>query len=108
MLEREQIIRAFSRLSELLKERNVEGEICLLGGTVMVLGFKARPSTKDVDAIFSPTQVIRELAQVIQEEQQLPENWINDGAKGFVSELHETIAGDRKSTRLNSSHLGIS
>ena len=60
----------------------------------MVLGFKARPSTKDVDAIFSPTQVIRELAHVIQEEQQLPENWINDGAKGFVSDRHETIAGD--------------
>jgi hypothetical protein len=94
MLERQQIIRAFSRLSDLLKERNVDGEVCLLGGTVMVLAFKARASTKDVDAIFSPTQVIRELARVIQEEQQLPENWINDGAKGFVSERHETIAGD--------------
>jgi hypothetical protein len=94
MLERGQIIRALDRLSELLKERNVEGEICLLGGTVMVLGFKARPSTKDVDAIFFPAELIRELARVIQEEQDLPENWINDGAKAFVSSRHETVTGD--------------
>jgi hypothetical protein len=94
MLEREQIIQALRRLSELLKERTIEGEICLLGGTVMVLGFNARPSTKDVDAIFVPAQPIRELARVVQEEQNLPDNWINDGAKAFISTRHDVVKGD--------------
>ena len=93
MLEREQIVQALRRLSDLLKERNIEGEICL-GGTVMVLGFKARPSTKDVDAIFAPAQPIRALARVVQEEQNLPENWLNDGAKAFISTRHNVVTGD--------------
>ena len=60
----------------------------------MVLGFKARSSTKDVDAVFAPAQPIREAARIVQEEQNLPENWINDGAKSFVSSRHEIVEGD--------------
>lgn len=90
----DRILRALGRLSELLKERDVHGEICLLGGTVMVIAFKARSSTKDVDAIFRPTLVIRELSLVVQKEQDLPENWINDGAKGFVSAQHDVVSRD--------------
>lgn len=62
MLEHEQIIRALARLAEHLRERGVEGEICLLGGTVMVLAFGARTSTKDVDAVFEPAAIVREAA----------------------------------------------
>jgi hypothetical protein len=93
-LDRETIVRALSRLSELLGDRGITGEVCLLGGTVMVLAFQTRARTKDVDAIFHPAQVIRELARVVQAEMDLPEGWINDGAKGFVSARHETTAGD--------------
>ena len=94
MLEREQIVQALRRLSDLLKEKGIQGEICLLGGTVMVLGFQARASTKDVDAVFAPVQPIREAARIVQEEQNLPENWINDGAKGFISAHHDIVEGD--------------
>lgn len=93
-LERERILKALARLSQLLGEKGIQGEICLLGGTVMVVAFRARPSTKDVDAIFYPAQVIRELARVVEHEQGLPENWLNDAAKGFVSEKHEVATGD--------------
>lgn len=88
------ILRALGRLAELLKERGVQGEICLLGGTAMVLAYHARPSTKDVDAIFRPSAVIRELARVVEAELGLPESWLNDGAKGFASAHHDTTAGD--------------
>jgi len=60
----------------------------------MVLSFKARPATKDVDAIFSPSGTIRELAFALGIELGLPENWLNDGAKGFLSSNHEVAAGD--------------
>ena len=70
------------------------GEICLFGGTVMVLAYNARVATKDVDALFQPAQCIRDAARRIGEEQQLPADWLNDGVKGFVSTKHQTITGN--------------
>ncbi|HNQ74662.1 MAG TPA: DUF6036 family nucleotidyltransferase [Verrucomicrobiota bacterium] len=87
------ILKALQALSDELARRQTTGELCLFGGTVMVLAFSARPSTKDVDAIFQPTQVIREAAREIAAGNNLPETWLNDAAKGFVSTRHETIQG---------------
>ena len=66
-LTREAILRALSSLSDELGKQGVTGELCLFGGTVMVLAFTARLSTKDVDALFQPTSLIRELASRIAE-----------------------------------------
>jgi len=93
-LSREQILRALESLSNELGQRSVVGELCLFGGTVMVLAFTARLTTKDVDALFQPAQTIRELARRIAEEQNLPADWLNDGAKGFLSTRHETTPGN--------------
>ena len=93
-LTREQILAALQALSEELGKQGVTGEVCLFGGTVMVLAFTARLTTKDVDALFQPTQIIRELARRIAGEQHLPADWLNDGVKGFVSARHETTAGN--------------
>ena len=93
-LTREQILAALRALSDELGKQGVTGEACLFGGTVMVLAFTARLTTKDVDALFQPTQVIRELARRIAEDQHLPANWLNDGVKGFVSARHETTGGN--------------
>lgn len=81
-------------MSDELGRRGTTGELCLFGGTVMVLAFAARPATRDVDAIFQPAQVIREIARTVAEERNFPENWLNDAAKGFVSARHETVAGN--------------
>jgi hypothetical protein len=93
-LTRETILRALGSLSEELGKQNVTGELCLFGGTVMVLAFTARLSTKDVDALFQPAQSIRELARRIAAEEQLPDDWLNDGVKGFISTRHETMTGN--------------
>jgi hypothetical protein len=81
-------------LSDELRQQNVIGEVCLFGGKVMVLAFMARLATKDVDAVFQPAQKIRELAARVAENQNLSDNWLNDGVKGFVSERHETTTGN--------------
>jgi len=92
-LSRRAILSAFQSLSDELGQQGVTGEICLCGGAVMVVAFAARLSTKDVDAIFQPAHLVRELARRIAEEQGLPANWLNDGVKGFVSARHDTTAG---------------
>jgi hypothetical protein len=94
VLVRPTIVAALARLAELLRERGIEGELCLLGGTAMVLAFDARPSTKDVDAIFEPAAVIRQLARTVARELELPEDWLNDAARGFVSTQHEVSTLD--------------
>lgn len=93
-LTREQIIAALRALSDELGKQSITGEICWFGETVMVLAFTARLTTKDVDALFQPAQVIRDLSSRIANEQHLPANWLNDGVKGFVSVRHETTAGN--------------
>ena len=93
-LTREKILAALRALSDELDKQGVTGEICLFGGTVMVLAFTARLATKDVDALFQPTQTIREIACQIAGEQHLPADWLNDGVKGFVSTRHEITAGN--------------
>lgn len=93
-LTREQILAALEALSDELGRQNVTGEICLFGGTVMVLAFTARITTKDVDAIFHPAKIMRELARRIAEARHLPTGWLNDGVKGYVSARHETVPGN--------------
>ena len=93
-LSRETIVRGLQLLSDRLAAQGVTGEICLFGGAVMVLAFAARLTTKDVDAIFRPAQDVRALARAIADELLLPADWLNDGVKGFVSDRHETTAGN--------------
>ncbi|MGI8821262.1 MAG: DUF6036 family nucleotidyltransferase [Chthoniobacterales bacterium] len=80
---------AFQALSDELGRRHTNGEICLLGGTAMVLAFRTRQTTKDVDAIFEPATVIRDSAAIVAEIMALPKDWLNDAAKAFLSERHQ-------------------
>jgi hypothetical protein len=93
-LTREELLNALRALSDKLGEQGVTGELCLFGGTVMVLAFSARLATKDVDAIFKPPKTIRDVASRIATELRLPNDWLNDGVKGFLSARHETTAGN--------------
>lgn len=91
MLEKKRIESLFKTLNVKLKEQGIKGEIGMVGGAVMCLVYNARAATKDVDAIFEPTTIIRELCEKIAEEEGLPKNWLNDGAKGYIQPRFQRI-----------------
>lgn len=97
---KDEIVKYLRMINEKLAEKDAKGEICLYGGAVMCLVYNARPSTKDVDAIFQPAATIREIAGEIARAFDLPEDWLNDGVKGF-------LVDHPKKVFLSMSHLTV-
>ena len=52
----------------------------------MVLAFDARESTRYVDAVFVPESEVYEAARKVAAEFDFEEDWLNDGAKAFLSD----------------------
>lgn len=86
MLERSQIELAFELLNAELARKNVTASLYLVGGAVMCLALDARTTTKDVDAWFTEPAAVRQAAAVVARDLALPEDWLNDAAKGFIPE----------------------
>src|SRR5579871_1566770 len=55
-----EIRRLLNLLDAELAADDAEGEVYLVGGAVMCLALQARDSTRDLDAIFRPTRVVRQ------------------------------------------------
>jgi hypothetical protein len=85
ILTKEQILAALDELNAILQAKGVTGELCIFGGAAMVLAFDARESTRDVDAIFVPKSELAEASSEVAENRGLPDSWLNDGVKGFIS-----------------------
>lgn len=89
-LSRAQILAAFEALARELPASTLPAEIFVVGGAALVALYDARPVTKDVDAVFTgavPAADVRAAAARVAVELGLPDNWLNDGAKGFVRGL---------------------
>ncbi|MCI0586267.1 MAG: hypothetical protein L0323_05450 [Planctomycetes bacterium] len=84
LLDRAKIVEALRKLDARLGARGERAEFFLLGGAVMCVVHRARPATKDVDAWFTEPRAVRAAAGEVAAEMGLPENWLNDAAKGFL------------------------
>jgi hypothetical protein len=80
------IRKAFDALSNELAQRDEKAEIVVVGGAALVLLFGARETTKDVDVQFlkPAAAVLRGAAARVARQLGLPEDWLNDAAKGFL------------------------
>ncbi len=90
----EEIEQYLREINDELALLNITGEICLYGGAVMCLVYKARPATKDIDAIFEPVKFIRSAIRKITERYDLPLDWLNFAVKMFVVEHEKEILFD--------------
>ena len=89
----EDIRRAFAALSEEMERNQQRAEMIVFGGAALVLLFQARESTKDVDAYFVTPKpaTIRSAAEAVAERLDLPADWLNDAAKGYLVELTKGV-----------------
>jgi hypothetical protein len=85
MLTKADILRLFAMLDAELRNDGVEGELYLVGGAVMCLALGVRDSTRDIDAVFRPTAAVRAAAARVGARAAVPDNWLNDAVKGFLS-----------------------
>ena len=85
LLTKERIVELLRALDSELRKENVIGELHLVGGAVLCLALNARPATRDVDAQFEPSSAVRKAAARVAAAEDVPEGWLNDAAKGYVS-----------------------
>ncbi|VAW30579.1 hypothetical protein MNBD_CHLOROFLEXI01-4268 [hydrothermal vent metagenome] len=92
LLNKAEIVQALKRLGELALLNDDPIELVAVGGAVMVLAYNVRPMTHDVDVmVISPPTVknVRMLVEQVAEELSWPDDWLNDGAKGYLVGLSE-------------------
>lgn len=83
-LNREALIKALRVVGELALEQGLELEICIYGGSAMLLAYDSRNATKDVDAVLNPSEAGKKLAASAARRLDLHDDWLNDDVKQFL------------------------
>jgi hypothetical protein len=83
-VDRPEIIAALTSLAAELDGRGVSAEMYVVGGAAIALAFDERRSTRDIDAVFEPKNLVYEVASAVARRSGLPPGWLNDAVKGFL------------------------
>ena len=101
LLSRADILQAFEALAREfeLSTATTRAEIVVAGGAALVVLYGAREATKDVDAFAvgsTDPAALRRAVLRVSSALDLPEDWLNDGAKGYLNGVHPgTVLLDR-------------
>lgn len=92
LLRKEQILDGLRRLDAFARAEGMLIDLSVYGGAALALVFDLRLATKDVDAVVRGNpDFLRSAVKRIAEEENWPEDWLNDGVKGFLSANEELL-----------------
>src|SRR5262245_59749297 len=89
-LNRNQIITALTRMGELAGTEGVLLELGVVGGSIMVLEYASRETTRDLDTLVLPlgqNAKVFEFAKIVAAEQRWPESWLNNQVSSVIYKL---------------------
>ncbi len=83
LMDKDSLLEIFSYLNERLKENQLQLEITIYGGSIMTMVYDNRPATKDIDCVFSETnlKILDNILKLIKFTYNLSDNWINEEIK---------------------------
>jgi len=85
-MTRSKMIQALKLLAELAEKEHLYLELCIYGGSALMLAYDCRESSKDIDVIMRPRDKALRLAQKVAETLNLHEDWLNDDVKMYLGE----------------------
>jgi Nucleotidyltransferase of unknown function (DUF6036) len=101
-LGREDIRALLDDLSAELAARGARAELFLVGGAALAVAYDATRATRNLDAVFIPSDVVRQAAAAVADREGLAEDWLNDAVKrlkGSCPAPTRTRSGSTPATR---------
>jgi hypothetical protein len=83
-MSREVVLELLHELAARLRTRGISAGIRLVGGAALAIAYYDRRATFDIDAVFSPTQPVLDVVAELAAERNLPADWLNNKATGYV------------------------
>jgi hypothetical protein len=83
-MDKQTVINALALLGRKAEARGIAPEIAIYGGTVMMLAYRLREGTQDVDAVFRPRENLQPLIAEVAAELNLAPDRLNDNVSQFA------------------------
>lgn len=83
LMDKNKLLQIFDYLNERLKENQLQLEITIYGGSIMTMVYDDRPATKDIDCVFSETnlKLLDSILNLTKFAFNLSDGWINEQIK---------------------------
>jgi hypothetical protein len=87
MLTKDEILRGLRKIGVQARASRILVDLSIYGGAALAIAFDLRNATRDVDAVVQGSpQFLRKAASDVADEEGWPQDWLNDGVKGFLSD----------------------
>jgi Nucleotidyltransferase of unknown function (DUF6036) len=83
----DELLDALRSLGAKLHRKELTADVYIFGGAAMVIAYKARPATRDIDAVFEPDTEVLAAAHEVARERRWPRSWLNNQASVYLSQL---------------------
>jgi hypothetical protein len=86
LVSSEEFLDALRSVGAKLRRKGLTADVYVFGGAAMVIAYKARPATRDIDAVFEPDTEVLDAAQEVARERRWPRSWLNNQASVYLSQ----------------------